>query len=138
MEIEVSVVTTHFLHSQALISNEHYASAKIQSQLTSLAEEHGRLLDTWKKRQDLFNQCYELQVFLRDAEQRDAWISTQEAFLSTEDLGVSSDDNHCVDLWFVPPSQYVRYPGLPMTQFCTSDIAELCLHDYLRNCCNFL
>lgn len=33
--------------------------------------------------------CFSSKVFLRDAEQRDAWISTQEAFLSNEDLGVS-------------------------------------------------
>ena len=50
-----------------------------------------RLHKTWRQRQDLFSQCYDLQVFLRDAEQRDTWISTQEAFLANEDLGVSYD-----------------------------------------------
>jgi len=54
-----------------------------------LEEEHSKLHSTWTKRQALFSQCHELQVFLRDAEQRDGWIGTQEAFLANEDLGVS-------------------------------------------------
>ena len=53
-----------------------------------MSEEQHHLLDVWTKRQELFSQCYEQQVFLRDADQRDGWISTQEAFLSTKDLGV--------------------------------------------------
>ena len=31
-----------------------------------------------------------IQVFLRDAEQVDVWISTQEAFIAGDDYGVSS------------------------------------------------
>lgn len=73
---------------QSLISEEHYASSEIESRLRNLEEEHTKLRDTWKKRQSLFSQCHELQVFLRDAEQRDGWIGTQEAFLANEDLGV--------------------------------------------------
>ena len=37
---------------------------------------------------DTFVICL-LQVFLQTAEQRDAWIGTQEAYLANEDLGVS-------------------------------------------------
>ena len=77
------------MYLQSLISEEHYASTDIESRLRGLEEEHGKLHDTWKKRQGLFSQCYELQVFLRDAEQRDGWLGTQEAFLANEDLGVS-------------------------------------------------
>ena len=74
---------------QSLIAQGHYASSEIQTRLVGLREEHARLHKVWQQRQDLFSQCYELQVFMRDAEQRDAWISTQEAFLANEDLGVS-------------------------------------------------
>ena len=66
----------------------HYAASEIQSRLVSLAEEHARLMETWRKRQELFLQSHSFQLFLRDAEQRDAWITTQEAFLSNEDVGV--------------------------------------------------
>lgn len=79
-----------FSFVQSLISEEHYASSEIESRLRGLEEEHSKLHDTWKKRQSLFSQCYKLQVFLRDAEQRDGWIGTQEAFLANEDLGVRS------------------------------------------------
>ena len=88
------IIALHFFYPslftalQSLISEEHYASAEIESRLRSLEEEHSKLHDTWRKRQSLFSQCHELQVFLRDAEQRDAWIGTQEAFLANEDLGV--------------------------------------------------
>ena len=74
---------------QELVAAGHYASSEVQSRLGSLAEEHNNLLDTWKKRRDLFSQSHTLQLFLRDAEQRDTWISNQEAFLSNEALGVS-------------------------------------------------
>ena len=77
---------------QNLISEGHYASSDIESRLRGLEEEHEKLHETWKKRQSLFNQCHELQVFLRDAEQRDGWIGTQEAFLANEDLGVSNNN----------------------------------------------
>ena len=71
------------------MSEGHYATSEIQSRLQGLQDEHNKLHETWTKREELFNQCHELQLFLRDAEQRDAWIGTQEAFLSNEDLGVS-------------------------------------------------
>ena len=76
----------------------HYATSEIQSRLQGMEDEHARLQETWAKRQELFSQCYELQVFLRDAEQRDAWIGTQEAFLSNEDLGVSALPRACYNL----------------------------------------
>ena len=66
----------------------HYAASEIQSRLVGLAEEHTCLLETWRKRQELFLQSHSFQVFLRDAEQRETWITTQEAFLSNEDVGV--------------------------------------------------
>ena len=66
----------------------HYASSEIQSRLNSLAEEHTHLMETWRKRQELFSQSHTYQNFLSDAEQRDTWISNQVAFLSNEELGV--------------------------------------------------
>ena len=40
----------------------------------------------------MFLQCHKLQLFLRDAEQREGLLTTQEGFLANEDLGVSGDD----------------------------------------------
>ena len=74
---------------QTLIAEGHYATDEIKARLSSMEDEHNALLENWRKRQELFSQCHELQLFLRDAEQRDAWISTKEAFLANQDLGVS-------------------------------------------------
>ncbi|CAI8040975.1 Spectrin alpha chain, non-erythrocytic 1 [Geodia barretti] len=76
---------------EELVRAAHYAASEIQSRLVGLAEEHARLLETWRKRQELFLQSHSFQVFLRDAEQRETWITTQEAFLSNEDAGDSLD-----------------------------------------------
>ena len=85
---------THTLHppphTQSLVTEGHYASSEIQSRLRTLSEEHSKLQGTWTKRQDVFVQCHALQLFLRDAEQRDTWLGTQEGFLANEDLGVST------------------------------------------------
>lgn len=70
-----------------------------------MEDEHSAMLKVWRERQELFSQCYELQLFLRDAEQRDTWISTKEAFLANQDLGVSMPISFSiyVHLSFPPP-----------------------------------
>lgn len=39
----------------------------------------------------LYEQCMDLQLFLRDTEQADTWMTKQEAFLVNDDLGDSLD-----------------------------------------------
>ena len=74
--------------TQALVANGHYAAVEIQARLHALGDAQAKLLDTWEKKLEQFSQCLDLQVFLRDAEQRDTWIGAQETFLLNEDLGV--------------------------------------------------
>ena len=73
------------------MSDGHYASADIQARLRGLEEERARLHETWVKRGELFRQSYDLQLFLRDAEQRDGWMGSQEA---NEELGVGHMSSH--------------------------------------------
>ena len=61
-----------------------YASTEIQSRLSSLAGSPAGNLEEESPRQKLFSQSHSFQLFLHDAEQRDTWISTEEAFLSNE------------------------------------------------------
>lgn len=63
-----------------------------------MEDEHSAMLKAWQERQELFSQCYELQLFLRDAEQRDTWINTKEAFLANQDLGVNMIICYCLYL----------------------------------------
>uniref|UniRef100_A0A670YZN1 Spectrin alpha chain, non-erythrocytic 1 n=1 Tax=Pseudonaja textilis TaxID=8673 RepID=A0A670YZN1_PSETE len=51
----------------------------------------GSLLELWELRRQQYEQCMDLQLFYRDTEQVDNWMSKQEAFLLNEDLGDSLD-----------------------------------------------
>uniref|UniRef100_A0A8B9L2K7 Spectrin alpha chain, non-erythrocytic 1 n=1 Tax=Astyanax mexicanus TaxID=7994 RepID=A0A8B9L2K7_ASTMX len=74
---------------QALLNTGHYASEEVKEKaswniLTSL-------LELWELRRQQYEQCMDLQLFYRDTEQVDNWMSKQEAFLLNEDLGDSLD-----------------------------------------------
>ena len=49
------------------------------------------MLNLWEERRILYEQCMDLQLFYRDTEQAETWMTKQEAFLSNEDLGDSLD-----------------------------------------------
>ncbi|XP_075691231.1 spectrin alpha chain, non-erythrocytic 1 isoform X4 [Rhinoderma darwinii] len=76
---------------QALLSAGHYASDEVREKITILAEERTTLLELWDLRRQQYEQCMDLQLFYRDTEQVDNWMSKQEAFLLNEDLGDSLD-----------------------------------------------
>ena len=44
----------------------------------TLANEKTSLLDLWEERRVLYEQCMDLQLFHRDTEQADAWMTKQE------------------------------------------------------------
>ena len=46
--------------------------------LQGLASKRAALLASWQEKQELFEQCMELQLFLRDTEQADSWMAKQE------------------------------------------------------------
>jgi spectrin alpha len=60
-------------------------------QIHALFEEKTTLLQLWEERRILYEQCMDLQLFYRDAEQADTWMAKQEAFLDNQDLGDSLD-----------------------------------------------
>ncbi|XP_008577846.1 PREDICTED: spectrin alpha chain, non-erythrocytic 1 [Galeopterus variegatus] len=76
---------------QALLAASHYASDEVREKLTILSEERTALLELWELRRQQYEQCMDLQLFYRDTEQVDNWMSKQEAFLLNEDLGDSLD-----------------------------------------------
>lgn len=47
-------------------------------QLGILSEEKESLLDLWEVRRQQYEQCMDLQLFYRDTEQVDNWMSKQE------------------------------------------------------------
>lgn len=74
-----------------LLTSGHYASEEVTEKLQILSEEKDSLLQLWDERRILYEQCMDYQLFYRDAEQADAWMAKQEAFLATQDLGDSLD-----------------------------------------------
>ncbi|XP_016403777.1 spectrin alpha chain, non-erythrocytic 1-like [Sinocyclocheilus rhinocerous] len=83
---------------QALLNTGHYASEEVKEKVSDLciflgilSEEKVSLLELWELRRQQYEQCMDLQLFYRDTEQVDNWMSKQEAFLLNEDLGDSLD-----------------------------------------------
>ncbi|XP_014341661.1 spectrin alpha chain, non-erythrocytic 1 isoform X9 [Latimeria chalumnae] len=76
---------------QGLLTAGHYASEEVTEKLGVLREEKKSLLELWELRRQQYEQCMDLQLFYRDTEQVDNWMSKQEAFLLNEDLGDSLD-----------------------------------------------
>ena len=64
---------------------------QIKDKQSIIKSSHKELLDTYQRRLEEFEHNLDSQMFHRDAEQAEAWISGREAFLGNEDdeLGVS-------------------------------------------------
>ncbi|ESO09912.1 hypothetical protein HELRODRAFT_156368 [Helobdella robusta] len=76
---------------QKLLDSNHPAVQEVKEKLVTLANEKTSLLELWENKRILYEQCMDLQLFYRDTEQADAWMTKQEAFLANEDLGDSLD-----------------------------------------------
>ncbi|XP_059141379.1 spectrin alpha chain-like isoform X3 [Physella acuta] len=74
-----------------LVESHHFASEEVKEKLQVLNYEKHTLLELWEERRVLYEQCMDLQLFLRDTEQADTWMTKQEAFLVNDDLGDSLD-----------------------------------------------
>ena len=81
-------------NGSALIESNHYAKADINTKIDQLKLQYDNLKNLWNNKHDLLLQSLDLQVFMRDCEQADAWLSKQINFLLTNqnNLGESLDD----------------------------------------------
>ncbi|KAJ8300491.1 hypothetical protein KUTeg_022010 [Tegillarca granosa] len=70
---------------QRLVDANHYAADEVRDKLSILSSEKSSLLDLWEERKILYEQCMDLQLFYRDTEHADAWMT------KTRDLGDSLD-----------------------------------------------
>ena len=66
--------------------------AEIEEKMDQLRAERERLEALCVEKQTVYKQWLEFQLFMRDAEQADVWITKQESFLANEQLGDSLDD----------------------------------------------
>ena len=63
---------------QRLLESDHFAVEEVKEKLVTLANEKTSLLELWEERRILYEQCMDLQLFYRDTEQADAWMTKQE------------------------------------------------------------
>ncbi|PAV55545.1 hypothetical protein WR25_20353 [Diploscapter pachys] len=71
--------------AQQLLNNKHYASDDIAKKQDDVDGARKELEDAWVTRRGILDQCLALQLFYRDCEQADNWMSAREAFLAQED-----------------------------------------------------
>lgn len=74
-----------------ILVDQGISADDVREKLNTLEAERAALLELWESRRILYEQCMDLQLFYRDTEQADTWMSKQEAFLANEDLGDSLD-----------------------------------------------
>ena len=81
------------LFGQQLLQANHYASIEVQDKLESMGEAREDLEKAWIERRLQLDQCLQLQLFYRDCEQAENWMSSREAFLKTDEVDSSEGDN---------------------------------------------
>lgn len=78
------------LGEQLLARNPNWTDVK--DRLLKLNAEHDAVLRGWNEKGDWLNQCLDLQLFNKEADNIDATTSSHEAFLEFTDLGGTIDD----------------------------------------------
>ena len=91
--IFVSFFHSFELFGQQLLQNNHYSSIEVQEKLVSMGEAREDLEKAWIERRLQLDQCLQLQLFYRDCEQAENWMSSREAFLKTDDVDSGEGDN---------------------------------------------
>merc|ERR1719411_1504995 len=81
------------LFGQQLLQADHFAAGEVQEKLESMNNAREDLEKAWIARRMQLDQCLELQLFYRDCEQAENWMTSRESFLSTDDATDSKEDN---------------------------------------------
>ncbi|CAG9856863.1 unnamed protein product [Phyllotreta striolata] len=93
-EIDARAGTFHALEQfgQQLLNSNHYASPEIQEKLEQLNAARADLERAWIDRRLQLDQNLELNLFYRDCEQAENWMSDREAFLASDDVDSNGDN----------------------------------------------
>ncbi|XP_060526882.1 spectrin alpha chain isoform X2 [Cylas formicarius] len=93
-EIDARAGTFHALEQfgQQLLNSNHYASPEIQEKLEQLNAARADLERAWIDRRLQLDQNLELNLFYRDCEQAENWMSDREAFLASDEVDSNGDN----------------------------------------------
>ncbi|XP_013777045.2 LOW QUALITY PROTEIN: spectrin beta chain, non-erythrocytic 1-like [Limulus polyphemus] len=73
----------------AIIKSGHFMADDVRDHIQHLNESFKQLLDTWEKRQDLYELNLDTQIFKQDAEQLENWLQNREPILLDDQFGDS-------------------------------------------------
>ncbi len=76
----------------SLLQANHYASVDVQDKLEAMNDARQDLEKAWIARRMQLDQCLELQLFYRDCEQAENWMSSREAFLKSDEVDNEGDN----------------------------------------------
>lgn len=93
-EIDARAGTFHALEQfgQQLLHSNHYASPEIEDKLEQLRLAQQELESAWVQRRIQLDQNLDLNLYYRDCEQAENWMSDREAFLATEEVDSKGDN----------------------------------------------
>merc|ERR1719309_597024 len=74
------------LFGQQLLQADHFASPEVQERLEAMAGAREDLEKAWIARRMQLDQCLELQLYYRDCEQAENWMTNRETFLNADDV----------------------------------------------------
>uniref|UniRef100_T1GCF3 SH3 domain-containing protein n=1 Tax=Megaselia scalaris TaxID=36166 RepID=T1GCF3_MEGSC len=75
-----------------LLQANHYASPVIKEKIDDLAHAREDLEKAWAERRLQLEQNLDLQLYMRDCEQAENWMSAREAFLNAEEVDSKGDN----------------------------------------------
>merc|ERR1719264_2356406 len=73
------------LFGKQLLQANHYASYQVQERLEGMSDAREDLEKAWIARRMQLDQCLELQLYYRDCEQAENWMSSREEFLAGDE-----------------------------------------------------
>ncbi|CAJ0583549.1 unnamed protein product, partial [Mesorhabditis spiculigera] len=71
--------------ARQLLNNQHFHKEDIALRQQEVNDACRKMEEAWIARRHTLDQCLDLQLFLRDCEQADSWMSAREAFLNAEE-----------------------------------------------------
>ena len=74
---------------KALITDGHFLADEIQDKVDTLTQRRQLLLESFKRREDIYEQNMDALLFERDAAQLESWLESRRKLLAQEELGNS-------------------------------------------------
>ncbi|XP_071037774.1 spectrin beta chain [Parasteatoda tepidariorum] len=81
-----------FETGESIIDSGHFMADEIKDKIHRLKSSLSQLQSTWEKRQVIYDQSLDAQIFKRDAELLETWLSSREPILFNKECGDSISD----------------------------------------------